>query len=443
MATSPTQRPFAVSTAMESPTGDLDALWDADIDDPAVWESLEAIGPLTSSPELDLAAAGGSSASRPLRCLDSSHLQPCGLCTAVPEEEEGGATAVELVGVAGKKNGEKRLRSYLSRTPEWLNPQRRAQAADCAEPGGEQWARLVASLRNRRAVDLRKADLLFLCRLWGYRSDIWRSRRGRGAVQNTLAVAPPTQRQTAVLPAPSWGLQTAADTVAKIRVPAQRSAESFGTLAMTQLLLQLEDQAPAHVKPGLLGFMRGKLERTTYARDETARMGAELRVLHTNLQMQLMQLPPHQAQQVAWRQLAGEEPPIEPVLRTLRQLCKMAVGRSEELLLPAGDVECVSGLQCALVPQPAAGGGTPMVAVYCGDPNFRAGGEHALEVLACIGCSLASATLLSYGAYLETVSALTGVLIGQCAGISAGLDRHVVLLNSALQASRAGQLALL
>ena len=439
---------------MEGATCDLDALWDVDIDDPAVWESLEGLGPLTHSPVLDRAAAGcGSASGRPLRCLDTSHMQPCALCTAVPEEEEGGATACELVGLAGKKNGEKRLRSYLSRTPEWLNPQRRAHAADCAEPAGEQWSRLVASLRNRRAVDLRKADLLFLCRLWGYKSDIWRLRRqqARGAaaqsglVQNTLALAPQQQLQppAQLLAAPAWGLQTATDNVARIRVPAQRSAEAFGQVVMTQCLLRLAEQAPPHVKVGLLGFVREKLEKTTYARDETARMGAELRVLHATLQMQLMSLQPQDAQQVAWRKLAGEEPPIEPVLRTLRTLCKMAVARSEELLLPQGDAAAVSGLQYTLVPQPVAADETQMVAVYCGDPNFRAGGEHALEVLACVGCSLSSASLMSYGAYLETVSALTGVLIGQCAGISNGLDRHVVIMQVALQSSRAGQLALL
>ena len=84
----------------------------------------------------------------------------------------------ELCHDAGK-SGEKRLRAALTRTPEWESSRAREEAARAlaAERGGGSPA--AEALRRRTSAQLRKGDLLFLARHWGYRSDIWRARQPR------------------------------------------------------------------------------------------------------------------------------------------------------------------------------------------------------------------------------------------------------------------------
>ena len=69
--------------------------------------------------------------------------------------------------------GEKRLKSLLSKTPQWRSKaERAATAAECDATG---YGTLARVLRNDdTSAALRKRDMIHLARLWGYRCHIWR-----------------------------------------------------------------------------------------------------------------------------------------------------------------------------------------------------------------------------------------------------------------------------
>ena len=74
--------------------------------------------------------------------------------------------------------GEKLLKSLLSRTPEWRSREARARAAvACDAEGHEALGRVMRG--HDTSAALRKRDMLFLARLWGYKSTLWRVRMPR------------------------------------------------------------------------------------------------------------------------------------------------------------------------------------------------------------------------------------------------------------------------
>ena len=86
--------------------------------------------------------------------------------------------------------GEKRLRSLITSTPEWRSEEARAAAVEEARAEFGEYApeTLVTALATKHGAHLRKGSMLFLCRLWGYRSNLWqpltpgRARRGRAGL---------------------------------------------------------------------------------------------------------------------------------------------------------------------------------------------------------------------------------------------------------------------
>ena len=69
--------------------------------------------------------------------------------------------------------GEKRLKSLLSKTPQWRSKAERAStAATCDATGYGQLARVLRN--DDTSAALRKRDMIHLTRLWGYRCHIWR-----------------------------------------------------------------------------------------------------------------------------------------------------------------------------------------------------------------------------------------------------------------------------
>jgi len=119
----------------------------------------------------------------PLRCLEPGHPADCAVCVAAPEAGEEGEC--ELVGDAGRKNGEKLLRRALTATPEWRSKAARAAAAAGLGP---REGRVAAALEAKASSQLRKGDLLLLARTWHYRSTVWRPRGPR-----SRTVAAPTR----------------------------------------------------------------------------------------------------------------------------------------------------------------------------------------------------------------------------------------------------------
>ena len=109
--------------------------------------------------------------------------------------------------------GEKKLRSLLSRTPEWGSEAIRGEAAAEAEAAGD--SVMAALLRSRDASALRKLHFLALCRRWRYRADAWVPRevarkRARDASPQPHARRPPPPArapQQQALALSSWAPQ--------------------------------------------------------------------------------------------------------------------------------------------------------------------------------------------------------------------------------------------
>ena len=78
-----------------------------------------------------------------------------------------------------KRNGEKLLRSLVTRTAEWNSSEERQRAANALELSD---ARTAAALRTRSCPDLTKACMLRLLDFWGYRSNLWVPRGNRRVV---------------------------------------------------------------------------------------------------------------------------------------------------------------------------------------------------------------------------------------------------------------------
>lgn len=112
-----------------------------------------------------------------LRCVDRTHSAGCTWCTRAPDEAD--ESEYELVGDPGKKNGEKRLRSLLTHTPEWDDVDERYRVADICDSVDQ--GLLASVLRRKGCSSLRKAHLIFLARTWGYQSELWCRRSERRA----------------------------------------------------------------------------------------------------------------------------------------------------------------------------------------------------------------------------------------------------------------------
>ena len=77
--------------------------------------------------------------------------------------------------------GDKLLISLLRHTAEWDSPHARVLAARaCDASGDKELARILRCLDH--SSDMSKSHMLFLTRVWGYRSDIWQPEDGGRSV---------------------------------------------------------------------------------------------------------------------------------------------------------------------------------------------------------------------------------------------------------------------
>ena len=123
-------------------------------EDDVLWRALEA-PPSSSDDSAPLSLEEWSPPPRPLRCVDPAHAADCARCSAPPHPRD--ASRYELVGDPGRKNGEKKLRSALTRTPEWASSDARDAAADALRPV---LPRLAEALHARASYMLSKQLLL-------------------------------------------------------------------------------------------------------------------------------------------------------------------------------------------------------------------------------------------------------------------------------------------
>ena len=141
-------------------------------EDAPLWRVLEA--PSSSDDSAPLSLEEWSPPPRALRCVDQAHAPDCARCSAAPHPRD--ASRYELVGDPGRKNGEKKLRSMLTRTREWASSDERDAAANALRPV---LPRLAEALHARASYMLSKQLLLAILGYWGYRSDAWRRRGNR------------------------------------------------------------------------------------------------------------------------------------------------------------------------------------------------------------------------------------------------------------------------
>lgn len=79
---------------------------------------------------------------------------------------------------------------------------RRTFAAACESRGDEFGTRLAMLLRARRMTNMRKGDLLHLCREWGYSSNVWRVLR-RQLLTFDIASRPEARQRSQPVPSDS------------------------------------------------------------------------------------------------------------------------------------------------------------------------------------------------------------------------------------------------
>jgi len=138
-----------------------------------------------------------------LRCLDKSHGISCRQCHPAPPWQE--AASWELVGDPGLRNGERKLRTLLTRTHEWGSSEARQAAATKVQGT---LPRLASALRSRVSSSLNKETMLALAQLWGYRAESWR-RRGNRPTRTKCKGAPEAVSAAETAPAPAPSLRAA------------------------------------------------------------------------------------------------------------------------------------------------------------------------------------------------------------------------------------------
>ena len=367
-----------------------------------------------------------------VRCLDASHLQPCSQCTPPPADVE--LDDFELRSdTVGKRNGERRLRSLLSRTPEWCSLEERTRVAELCE-GQPAFARLAASLRARQSAELRKGDLLKLCRMWNYRSHIWR-RKKDGALARPTAAAPPPPP-----PAPPQASQPVAASLHAVHelvggwmgARAKSSVECFGNTQHTQYYHAILRRgiwpmavpfalAAATRKKGNASLVSGELRTVSEA---LGRLVALLRGIQGQLSGDGAGAP-------AWLAVSANQEVEElcnqgeACIRRVRTVCGMA-------MRPADPVP--ADLLAALTADAAqAADVRDLGHISNGDPHCAMGGRNAVEL-----CTHLSSTLTqlrrdaTFTDFLEGSCLLLTMLQVQADGLAAGVEAHLAILDDAV-----------
>lgn len=416
-------------------------------------------GGAPTSPGSEGASGGSTECGAPRwRCLDASHSESCSECTAPPAEAD--ERDYELRAKDGRKNGEKRLRGALARCREWLSHDTRCAAADALEATRP---RLAAALRARHCVELRKADLLHLCRLWGYRSDVWAHRKDSRLPGAKRAPAAPPQppaleqrlqlhgapgmRDLQLATEPGAALGAAHALVACTLMPLARlAAVAFANTERSAWLVARLAAAPPAAAPVLQHALRMKVGIGSQARDTLARLGGVLRGAHEGAQRVLLSLRPEEGAREAYMALlsgADEQvTAVETVLPELLRLCQRAAAPAGTLTLP----------------------GTPPETLSAGDAHIGAGGRASTDLVRTAACTCGARPLLrrvplltratsplntrncrrqvthvarllrelqlcNYETYLNALSLVLGVLIGHVASTRVAMDSHLALLG--------------
>jgi hypothetical protein len=356
----------------------------------------------------------------------------------------------------------RRLRSQLTRTAEWASLDERTRVAALYDAAGPH-ARLVAALRSRHCAELRKGDLMELCRLWNYRSDIWSRRKDRQYVrragelrtgpagapeppgQQLAALAPQRSAEGCALLPSSFALQPASQQV-RPRRPTVMHERSRHALPPPRLLTRIAAaRAPAQlamVHEELAGPLRALSERSVaaFAMNEyperllalVAAAGGGTR-LPPSAAAYLPEFTEH-----SMRQLEGARRGLQSMAGALTQQregiqCTLLRLRPEERARPAwralGGTEppwdallrdsaalCRSAINCcAVLPSPSSTAGTPpredAASGCCGSSGGSPVADEAdAQALQALTLSCASTISTAGGHALEMVTHVGSML---------------------------------
>ena len=323
----------------------------------------------------------------------------------------------------------RRLRSQLSRTPEWRSLDERERLARTCFAAVPARASLANALRLRHCTMLRKGDLLYLARAWGYKSDIWGHRKdrrgGRGPpvdATSTAVVAhtaaPSLSRLAATQPEAQLA-EVRAALAGPLRALAERGIVAFaGFEGVTQRVAQLSHCPGSAAQLRALGpyaqvlvdiGMRGQQG----ALAEISRLQTALQALHADVQLRMLRMDATQAARPAFLELTAEaEAPMELVFRDITKLCHSAMMQSSIC-----SVVALSAVGEEMPAQTAAEAAAldALTAGYDADGIAR-GGELSLELLTRAHGMVHMMRLAPLETYLAALASVLSLFVGHMAG---------------------------
>jgi len=290
-------------------------------------------------------------------------------------------------------------------------------------------ASLANALRLRHCTLLRKGDLLFLARAWGYQSDIWGQRKdrrgGRGPPLNVTstavvphAAAPSLSRLAATQPEAQLA-EVRAALAGPLRALAERGIAAFaGFEGVTQRVALLSRLPGSDAQLRALGPYAQVLvdvgtRRHQGALAEISRLQTALQVQHADVQLRMLRLDPTQAARPAFLVLVAEaEAPLELLFRDIVKLChsaKQSTCKSVVASVSAagGEMPAQTAAEAAALDALTAG--------YSED-GIVCGGELSLELLTRAHGMLHMMRLAPLETYLAALAGVLSLLVGHMAG---------------------------
>jgi len=116
-----------------------------------------------------------------VKCLDKTHEKGCKLCTSAPSEEA--LRKFDFVGDDETKNGEIKLKLQLLDSSEWQDDDKR-EAVMSAYPEDAEFCKV---LMDKSGKDLKKVQLVRLCKFWKLNSNIWQLKSSVKSVKRKIS----------------------------------------------------------------------------------------------------------------------------------------------------------------------------------------------------------------------------------------------------------------
>ena len=315
--------------------------------------------------------------------------------------------------------------------------------AQMCEAAGPAQARLAAALRARHCAELRKSDLMFLSRVWGYRSDVWSRRKDRryaprdgGAPPppppplpaSRAADAQPCSLLDRVVREPSANQLAAvhAEVAGPLRQLSERSIEAFSIEAgPSEMLLVMSSRGtglPASVLQVAAAAVAHSSANLTVGQNGLARLLDAARLVHADVQCALLRLTPDDSLRPAFTALAAKEAPWELLMRDYLLLSDFAIAAS------AG----MESVPIATVAQQSSTDADndcgddeaiQLMVSSCRKAHVAHAGRLCMEMATRISSMLAQLKLSSYAVYLNAVSLSVGLLVGHLTAVQVALQR--------------------